>query len=134
MRVIFGLKDFYEIDEWVVEAHCAAHQSDLAWLNSQVSRISAEEPHRKIVVFTHHSPVTRDSRAVHPRLVNSPVSSGFATDLSAQECWTNLSVRLWAFGHTYYNVNYVEDSGKMVLSNQRRYYSPQANEDLVVDI
>ncbi|CAG8945523.1 unnamed protein product [Penicillium salamii] len=134
-------QDFAGIYDWIVENHCAAHKSDLAWLNSQVSRISAEEPHRKIVVFTHHGPVTKDARgAPHPRLVHSYISSCFASDLSVQECWTNPSVRLWAFGHTQYNVNYVEDSGKMVLSNQRSWFSSEINgtkgfdEDLVVDI
>ncbi|CAG8247118.1 unnamed protein product [Penicillium salamii] len=133
-------QDFYDIYDWIVEKHCAAQRSDLAWLNSQVSRISAEEPHRKIVVFTHHSPITQDARGVYLRLAHSSVLERFATDLSAQECWTNPSVRLWAFGHTHYNVNYVEDSGKMVLSNQRSWLLCEINGtkgfdgDLVVDI
>ncbi|CAG7977958.1 unnamed protein product [Penicillium salamii] len=132
--------DFSDIRDWIVEKHCVAHRSDLAWLNSQVLRISAEEPHRKIVVFTHHSPVTQDAKGAHLRLAHISVLERFATDLSAQECWTNPSVRLWAFGHTHYNVNYVEDSGKIVLSNQRSWFLSEINgtkgfdEDLVVDI
>ncbi|KAJ5361752.1 hypothetical protein N7541_002596 [Penicillium brevicompactum] len=136
-HVSFGLNDFYHINDWTVEEHTAAHQSDLAWLNAQVSQIATEEPHRKIVVFTHHSPVTQDARAVDPRHANSRISSGFATDLSSQECWKSPLVRLWAFGHTHFNVNYVEDAGKMVVSNQRGYYSSQAkgfDGDLVVKI
>ncbi|KAJ5332786.1 hypothetical protein MYU51_009077 [Penicillium brevicompactum] len=136
-HVSFGLNDFYHINDWTVEEHTAAHQSDVAWLNAQVSQIATEEPHRKIVVFTHHSPVTQDARAVDPRHANSRISSGFATDLSSQECWKSPLVRLWAFGHTHFNVNYVEDAGKMVVSNQRGYYSSQAkgfDGDLVVKI
>ncbi|CAG7931574.1 unnamed protein product [Penicillium olsonii] len=136
-HVSFGLRDFYHINYWTVEDHSAAHQSDLAWLNSQVSQIATAEPGRKIVVFTHHSPVTQDARAVDPRHMHSSISSGFATDLSGQGCWKSPSVRLWSFGHTHFNVNYVDDTGKMVVSNQRGYYFSQApgfKQDFVVDI
>ena len=136
-HVSFGLNDFYHINDWTVEDHMAFHKADLEWLNDQVSHIAASEPHRKIVIFTHHSPVTQDARAVDPRHGNSPLSSGFATDLSAQECWKSPLVRLWAFGHTHFNVNYVEDTGKMVVSNQRGYYFSQAqnfDEELVVAV
>lgn len=136
-RVSFGLNDFYHINDWTVDDHTAAHQSDLKWLDSQVPQIATSEPHRKIVVFTHHSPVTRDARAVDPRHVNSPLSSGFATDLSGRECWKSPSVRLWAYGHTHFNANYVDYIGKTVVSNQRGYYFSQAQEfgpELVVEI
>ena len=125
-RVSFGLNDFYYINDWTVEEHTAAHEADLGWLNEQVSQIAANEPRRRIVVFTHHSPVTQDPRAVDPRHKNSPLSSGFATDLSTQECWTSPLVRLWAFGHTHYNVRFEDGTGKMVVSNQRGYYFSQA--------
>jgi hypothetical protein len=135
-HISFGLNDFYHINDWTVEDHIASHKSDLQWLNDQVSHISSTEPHRKVVVFTHHSPVT-EARAVDPRHGNSPLSSGFSTDLSAEECWRSPSVRLWAFGHTHFNVNYVEDTGKMVISNQRGYYFSQAknfDQSLVVAV
>jgi predicted phosphodiesterase len=127
-RVSFGLKDFYHINDWTVEDHVASHKADLWWLNDQISHIAASESHRKLVVFTHHSPVTQDARAVDPRHENSPLSSGFATDLSAQICWKSPLVRLWAFGHTHFNVNYVEDTGKLVISNQRGYHTSQAKD------
>lgn len=127
-RVSFGINDFYHIENWTVEDHNAAHEADLNWLNEQVASLAAHEPHRTIVIFTHHSPVAGDRRAVDPRHVNSPLSSGFATDLSTQECWTNPRVRLWAFGHTHYNTHFAEEAtGKLFVSNQRGYYFAQAD-------
>ncbi|CAL5866830.1 uncharacterized protein PFLUO_LOCUS1041 [Penicillium psychrofluorescens] len=137
-RVSFGLNDFYPIDGWTVADHNAAHQVDLTWLNSQVAQIIQSEPRRKIVVLTHHSPVTRDERAVDPRHAGSPLSSGFATDLSKEICWTHPQVRLWAFGHTHYNVRFMDGgTGKQVVSNQRGYYFAQAkgfDPEMVVDV
>ncbi|KAJ5126783.1 hypothetical protein N7448_007562 [Penicillium atrosanguineum] len=123
-RISTGVNDFYHIDNWTVDDHNAAHRADLDWLNGQVSEIATSEPQRKIVVFTHYSPVAQDPRAVDPRHVDSPLSSGFATDLSMQECWKNSRVCLWAFGHTHYNTEFMEEgTGKLVVSNQRGYYS-----------
>ena len=137
-RVSFGLNDFYLIDDWTVNGHNAAHHADLTWLNSQVTQIAESEPRRKIVILTHHSPITRDERAVDPRHAGSPLSSGFATDLSREPCWTHPQVRLWAFGHTHYNVRFVEEgTGKQVVSNQRGYYFAQAdgfNPEMAVDV
>lgn len=96
-RTSFGITD---LD---VEDRICRHRANLEWLNGQVAQIAASEPERKIAVLTHYSSVTTDERAVHPKHTNSPLSSGFATDLSRQECWTNPRVRLWAFGHTRYN-------------------------------
>lgn len=126
-RVSFGLNDFYQVDDWTVEKHNAAHATDLAWLNAQFATI---EPGRKIVVLTHHSPVTRDARAVDPAHAGNAISSGFATDLSGEECWTDSRVAVWAFGHTHYNCDFevggVGGGGKRVVSNQRGYYFKQA--------
>ncbi|CRL24814.1 Metallophosphoesterase [Penicillium camemberti] len=126
-QISYGLNDFYHIRNWTVDDHTAAHEADLGWLNRQASHITASEPHRKIVVFTHHSPITQDPRAVDPRHVNSSLSSAFASDLSGQEVWKSPLVKLWAFGHTHFNVSYIEEgTEKMVVSNQRGYYFSQA--------
>ncbi|KXG50595.1 uncharacterized protein PGRI_043620 [Penicillium griseofulvum] len=126
-HISYGLNDFYNIKQWAVDDHTAAHEADLEWLNGQVSHIASSEPHRKIVVFTHHSPVTQDQRAVDPKHANSSLSSAFASDLSGQEVWESPLVRLWAFGHTHFNVSYIEDgTEKLVVSNQRGYYFSQA--------
>lgn len=127
-HVSFGLNDFYYIQDWTVEDHCEAHQADLDWLNAQVAEISSQEPSRKIVIFTHHSPSTAEA-VTDPAHAKSPISSGFSTDLSMEECWSNLAVRLWVFGHTHYNCDF-EDAvtKKRVLTNQRGYYFSQAAE------
>ncbi|KAL4895692.1 hypothetical protein BDV59DRAFT_199684 [Aspergillus ambiguus] len=125
-RVSFGLNDFYQIQGWTVTDHRAAHEADCAWLDQRVADIAASEPHRRIVILTHHSP-TIAAAAVNPIHATSPISSGFATDLTGRTCWQNPQVRLWAFGHTHYNCDYVDEStGKRVLTNQRGYYFAQA--------
>lgn len=126
-KVSFGLNDFYHIQDWTVEDHTAAHQADLQWLNEQVTKIASQEPERTIIIFTHHSPLGGDSRGADPRHVNSSLSTGFATDLSKEECWTNPKVRLWAYGHTHYNVDLTDaNTQKQIMSNQRGYYFSQA--------
>ncbi|PGH02698.1 hypothetical protein AJ79_07577 [Helicocarpus griseus UAMH5409] len=76
-QVSFGLNDFSGIDDWTVQEHNAAHAVDLAWLNEQVASISATEPERKIVIFTHHSPAMCEKRAVDPAHANSAIGPGF---------------------------------------------------------
>lgn len=115
------LNDFRKTRDWHVADHIAAHKSDLMWLNDQVRTISHTEPQRKVAIFSHYSP-TLHSHAVDPRHKDSPVSSGFATDLSAEECWTNKSVVFWAFGHTHFNCDFEEEEhGKRVVANQKGY-------------
>ncbi|KAJ5503710.1 hypothetical protein N7463_006584 [Penicillium fimorum] len=112
--------DFKDILRWDVDSHNAAHQSDVEWLNTQVSTISKTEPLRRIVIFTHHSP-TVDSRSTDPKHIGSGVSTGFATDLSCEECWTNPAVVAWAFGHTHFNCDFTDANGKAIISNQKGY-------------
>jgi hypothetical protein len=116
------LIDFQQIQNWTVADHVDAHLSDLRWLNAQVADICRTEPQRCIVIFTHHSPTT-DTRAADERHRDSPVASGFATDLGREECWTNPSVAMWAFGHTHFSCDFVDDDGqgKRVVANQRGY-------------
>jgi len=113
--------DFKDILRWTVDDHNLAHQSDLKWLNEQVAKIEREEPERKIVIFTHYSPCS-DARANNPEHQGSEVSSGFVTDLKDEGCWKSSAVGMWAFGHTHYNCDFVEESiGKRVLANQKGY-------------
>ncbi|KAE8380661.1 acyl-CoA dehydrogenase/oxidase [Aspergillus bertholletiae] len=125
-RVSFGLNDFYHIQDWTIEAHCAAHEADRTWLNEQVSHIVKSEPHRKIVILSHHSP-TLAAAAINPVHANSPISSGFATDITGEPCWEEKQVSLWAFGHTHYNCDFIdEQTGKRLVANQRGYYFAQS--------
>ena len=115
------ISDFSKIKDWTVESHKAAHKRDLNWLNSAVADITLHEPERSIIIFTHHSPTTLEA-ANDPRHTQSltQVRSAFMTDLSEQYCWTCPRVKLWAFGHTHYNCDFIDpQTGKHVLANQR---------------
>lgn len=127
-NVFSGLTDFYDIEPWSVQAHTAAHAIDLAWLNEQVSTLAVQHPERQVIILTHHSP-TIDPRTLHPKHGISIISSGFMTDLSTEICWTSQNVKVWAFGHTHFNCDFIDEkTGKRLISNQRGYYSAQANE------
>ncbi|KAK6508400.1 hypothetical protein TWF506_010493 [Arthrobotrys conoides] len=123
--VSFGLNDFYHIEGWTVEDHCARHKSDVAWLSAEVSKIKTEEPNRKIIILTHYCPTFDASEPMH---MNSPIKSGFITDMTQEEFWKSENVKVWAFGHTHYNYDIVEeDTGKRIIANQRGYYFRLAN-------
>jgi hypothetical protein len=109
-----------------VEQHGQAHNADLEWLNTQVKSVSELEPRRKIIILTHHSP-TVSSMATNSANAGSQISSGFCSDLSKEICWTSLNVRIWAFGHTHFNCDFLEPgNGKRVVTNQRGYYFRQS--------
>ncbi|KAI0483704.1 Metallo-dependent phosphatase-like protein [Xylaria cf. heliscus] len=118
------LTDFNEsngIHDWTLESHMEEHRKDRDWLNSQVQKLEETEPHRQIIIATHHSP-TLDPRAVEPARHRSSVSSAFATDMSKDICWTSTAVRLWVFGHTHYNCAFRDEAtGKLVVANQKGY-------------
>ncbi|KAI0505775.1 Ser/Thr protein phosphatase superfamily [Xylaria bambusicola] len=118
-----SLGDFGIIRNWFIEDHSAQFEEELAWLNSQVDALSKED--KKIVIFTHYSPTT-DDRAVDPRHRNSSVQSGFVTDLREEGCWMSPNVKMWAFGHTHFNCDFV-DGHKRVLAHQRGYSLGQAD-------
>ncbi|KAI0973596.1 Ser/Thr protein phosphatase superfamily [Xylaria arbuscula] len=120
--VSFGVNDFYQTENWTVEEHNAMFERDLQWLNEQVSSLRGN----KIAVLTRHSP-TLDERTTDPRHRNSSISSGFATDLSNSSAWLSDDVAVWAFGHTHFNCDYVDErTGKRVVTNQRGYYFGQS--------
>jgi len=124
--VSFGLNDFYYIEDWTVEQHTETHKKEIAWLNGEVRNLAETEPHRSVVVLTHYSPTIIEA-AVDPAHAQSKISSGFATDLSTEDCWTSSNVRLWAFGHTHYNCQYKDAATvKRVVTNQRGYAFRQA--------
>lgn len=116
--------DFKGIREWTVEDHNEAHRSDVEWLNSQVATITAAEPKREIVIFTHHCP-TKDVRALDPRFLDSPVSTGFVCDMRGEVCWQREAVVCWGFGHTHYSCDFVDEHGTRVVANQKGYYTSQ---------
>ncbi|KAK4147098.1 Metallo-dependent phosphatase-like protein [Dichotomopilus funicola] len=140
MAVSIGLNDFFHTDEghWDVAAHNAAHARDLAWLNEQVAALEREAETSgplDIVILSHWSP-TRDVRAADPKHgTDSPIASGFSTDLSRERCFSSSRVKVWAFGHTHYNCDFfveraasgVEGMPLRLVANQRGYYFNQAD-------
>ncbi|KAI1371660.1 hypothetical protein F4677DRAFT_434781 [Hypoxylon crocopeplum] len=73
-----------------------------------------------------HNP-TFNERAVDPEHKDSSIQSGFATDLSDQICWQSDRVKIWAFGHTHFNCDFIDEkTGKRVVANQRGYYFKQS--------
>ncbi|KAK6333261.1 hypothetical protein TWF718_011081 [Orbilia javanica] len=118
------LNDFYHTEDWSVANHCAAHQSDLAWLKTQVLRIGSLEPHRKIVILTHYCPTFA---AQNPIYRDSNFISAYVTEVSREDFYRLEQVKVWAFGHTHFNFDGVEGgTGKRLVSNQRGSFSSQA--------
>lgn len=115
------ISDFSEIEDWTVADHCAAHESDLRWLDDQVETIAQQEPSSSIIVFTHYSP-TKLQGANDPKHLDdaAEVNSAFVTDISNHICWTMPQVKLWAFGHTHFNCD-IQDprTGKRIFTNQK---------------
>ncbi|KAI0546399.1 Metallo-dependent phosphatase-like protein [Xylaria curta] len=122
------------IRNWTLENHMEEHRKDRDWLNSQVRTLEETEPHRRIIIATHHSPT------LHPRAVNvahrsSSISSAFATDMSKDLCWTSKAVKMWAFGHTHYNCGFRDEAtGKLVVANQRGYGKAEINKVIIEPI
>lgn len=133
--VSFGVNDFYHTADWTVERHNEAFERDLAWLNAETTALQGAG--YSLVILTHYSP-TLDERGSDPRHRSSAISSGFATDLSTAACWQSSDVKLWAFGHTHFNCDFVDDAtSKRIVANQRGYYFSQSQgflQDKVVEI
>ncbi|KAJ9158500.1 Calcineurin-like phosphoesterase [Coniochaeta hoffmannii] len=128
MAVSMGLNDFFQTDKWDVDAHNEMHKRDLSWLNAQVAELEGSAA--KIVIFSHWSP-TLDARASDPRHIGSRITSAFSTDLSKEKCFKSGNVKLWAFGHTHYNCDFVADREDgadplRLVANQRGYYFAQS--------
>lgn len=117
------VSDFSNIASWSVDRHNAAHRADLAWLNAEVDAIAREEPQRSVAVLTHYSPTAAPEANVPEHVQDSRgVQSAFVTDLQEEPCWMSPSVKVWGFGHTHYNCDFVDGkTGKLVVANQRGY-------------
>jgi predicted phosphodiesterase len=130
-EVEMGLNDFYSIEDWTVAKHNDAHVRDLAWLNSQIAELDAQQHASTIVILTHWSP-SRHANVNDPRHAESRITSGYATDLANEPCFTNGKVKVWAFGHTHYNCDVEIERGNAagklrLVTNQRGYYFQQAD-------
>jgi hypothetical protein len=117
-----GLNDFHRVQNWTVEEFNKAHAADVDWLTNECAMIRSQEPHRRVVVLTHHAPTRHGTCA--PKYVDSPVTPAFATELTTHPVWAP-PISLWAFGHTHFNSDQVRN-GIRVVSNQRGYEGVEA--------
>ncbi|TVY83022.1 Uncharacterized protein LSUE1_G002427 [Lachnellula suecica] len=120
------VKDFQKIEDWTVDNHNAAHESDITWLRSQVAAVQEEnaalgkgKQERKILIITHHAPSVQETANLHQ--VGNAWSSAFATDLIKEGDWNG--VKVWVFGHTHFTTQF-KKCGVKIMSNQRGYVLP----------
>ncbi|KAJ7575090.1 Ser/Thr protein phosphatase protein [Mycena floridula] len=137
-HISMALNDFHQISSFEPEIYDKLHLADRAWLNSTVAAMAAEEPERKVIVFTHHAPTMEG--VADPKFFGGINSSAFSTELTADPCWTSGNVKLWAFGHTHWCCDFIK-AGVRVLANQRGYYPNETDNGeeeydpgLVVDV
>lgn len=118
------IKDFQKIEDWAVDDHNAAHDSDMGWLLKEInSNVTPEKQteERSILVVTHHAPLLRGTSS--PQHAQNPWSSAFGTDILSQ---VSKGVNAWVFGHTHYTTEFME-LGIRIVSNQRGYVLPWSN-------
>lgn len=109
----YGFSDFHQIDGMTPSIYRSLHSNDLKWLTS---RLQNKQPGEKLLVVTHHAPLTRGTSA--PQYENSPdrlTNRFFSTDLSRL---VNMA-DAWIYGHTHFTrhettpfsnpLGYVED-------------------------
>ncbi|KAK0235992.1 Ser/Thr protein phosphatase superfamily protein [Armillaria nabsnona] len=76
----WSLTDFKRIHGFDVASYNTFHQTDLAWLCESVEAIRRDEPHRRVVVLTHHAPTIEGTG--DPKYIGGPTNSAFATELT----------------------------------------------------
>lgn len=113
--VSMRVNDFYEIKQWSVGDHNAAHRSNVEWLKRELAVLSEKEPSRRVIVLSHHSPTMISD----PRYRNTPLTSVFSTDFVLRQ-FDGSQICVWAFGHTHYNSDFTA-GGVRLFSNQRGY-------------
>lgn len=113
------INDFKKIDGWTTRKHNEIHAKEAAWLREQMHESGQEKPSRQLLVATHHAPVVEGTS--RPADCHNPWTPAFATDLLDQRGWEG--IKIWAFGHTHYSVDFVRN-GLRLVANQRGYVLP----------
>ncbi|RPD82456.1 Ser/Thr protein phosphatase protein [Lentinus tigrinus ALCF2SS1-7] len=111
-----GLNDFHMIKDFTPDVYQSLHKRDAEWLSRTVTDIAHDEPHRKLIVMTHHAPTVDDTS--NPMYRGGQMGSAFSTELSQTEWWPHIKV--WMFGHTHWPCDF-ERNGVRVLSNPKGY-------------
>ncbi|KAH0545337.1 hypothetical protein FGG08_000636 [Glutinoglossum americanum] len=125
--VEYRVKDFRYISGWTIDHHNAEHALDANWLKTEVQTAHHEDPHRRIVIVTHHAPSFRNT--CEPPQEKNPWSSAFCTNIleSETDTWLGLGcVRYWIFGHTHWCTEF-RKGDMTIVSNQRGYVLSQRN-------
>ncbi|KAI0651953.1 Ser/Thr protein phosphatase protein [Trametes meyenii] len=115
--IVATIRDFEHIHDFTPTTYRSLHKQDLAWLEQSIADIAAHEPHRKVIVMTHHAP-TVDGTS-NPQHTGSLTSSAYHTELTGGPCWKE-PVKIWAFGHTHWACDF-ERQGVRVVSNPKGY-------------
>ncbi|KAB8356416.1 hypothetical protein FH972_023999 [Carpinus fangiana] len=115
------INDFRQIQGWTIDHHNEEHERDVAWLQSQVQCIAMEDPHRSIIIATHHAPTMKQTS--NPIYRDSPRNCAFATSVieSRARYWKGYKqIDTWIFGHTHWSTDIKVDHVR-VMANQRGY-------------
>ncbi|KAI0698427.1 Metallo-dependent phosphatase-like protein [Cerioporus squamosus] len=116
-RTRYDLSDTVTVlGDLTTDVYQSLHERDAAWLSQAVTQIARDEPHRSIVVMSHHAPTVEDTS--DPKFRGQQMGSAFSTELSKEEWWPH--VKVWMFGHTHWPCDF-ERRGVRVLSNPRGY-------------
>lgn len=111
----WGLTDFKQIEGMTAEAYDDLHIQDARWLHSELARLSsAPEKLAKVIVLTHHAPVSEGGSDPKFSGPVNPTSCGFVTDMANSASGLDVRgqprdraallttpVHTWAFGHTH---------------------------------
>lgn len=127
----FKLTDFYLID-WFNERWNGdrnnifkLYKSEKNWLIRTVKKEKKEFPNNKIVVFTHHAPISELIPEQYRNCDTSFLNSCFVNVVPEDnKKFKNLPVDLWIYGHTHENKDITINNIRFV-SNQRGYKSEE---------
>ncbi|CDO72203.1 hypothetical protein BN946_scf184970.g55 [Trametes cinnabarina] len=114
----WSLTDFRRIEGFNPTKYQEEHARDVQWLSQAVAEIAQFEPHRRLIIMTHHAPTVEGTG--DPKYANGPTNSAFATEFVGSEIWRPELVKVWMFGHTHWCCDF-EREGIRVVSNQRGY-------------
>ncbi len=126
-QVVRFVPDYRSIAGWTVETNNAAHAADAAWLRGQLADLRQREPHRRVLVVTHHAPLHAGTS--HPQFDDSPFAPAFATNLLGDPGFAGASA--WIFGHTHYVTSFEHGGAVAVMANPRGYPGENAVADEV---
>ncbi|KAI0828076.1 hypothetical protein F5Y06DRAFT_226142 [Hypoxylon sp. FL0890] len=115
-----SIVDYYtrymRIGGWGAEQHFQAHKDTCKWLLHESSDIEKEDSQRAIIILSHYCP-TRNWAAL-----GTSVMYRFTTDRKWLHRFMTQNVKLWAFGSTHYNCDFIDfDNGKRFYSNQKGF-------------